>query len=188
HFNPAITAGFVATGRMPLVTGATYALAQLVGATAAGLLLLPVIGGEGVAAGTPAVAGPISGGAAIVAELIGTYLLVAVVFGTAVDERAPSSVFPFAIGLAITAAILGIGPLTGGAVNPARAFGPALASGTWSDQLVYWAGPLTGGVLAAWTMHGLLMTRAQPPGVDERGGPTPQETRNVPEAPPPEPV
>lgn len=188
HFNPAITAGFVSTGRMPVTTGAVYWLAQLAGGTAAALLLLPMIGGEGVAAGTPAVAGPIPAGVGIVAELVGTYLLVAVVFGTAVDERAPSSVFPFAIGLTITAAILGIGPLTGGAVNPARAFGPALASGTWANQLVYWVGPLAGGVLAAWTMHGLLMTREQPPGVEERGGPTPQETRNVPEAPPPEPV
>lgn len=192
HFNPAITAGFVATGRMPVRTGGVYWLSQVVGGVAASLLLLPMIGNAGVSAGTPAIAGPIPAGVAIVAELVATFFLVAVVFGTAVDERAPRSVFPFAIGLAIAADILAIGPLTGGAVNPARAFGPALASGTWAGQLVYWIGPVAGGVLAGLTMHHLLMTREQPPPVAERGGPMPQESRNVPaepeaaERPPPE--
>ena len=34
-------------------------------------------------------------------------------------------------------------------MNPARAFGPALASGTWTNQMVYWIGPMIGGALAA---------------------------------------
>src|SRR5690606_16635760 len=59
HFNPAITAGFMATGRMSLATGAVYLISQVAGGVASALLLLPMLGGEGVAAGTPAVAGPI---------------------------------------------------------------------------------------------------------------------------------
>src|SRR5690606_4265857 len=177
HFNPAITAGFVATGRMSLATGAGYLISQVAGGVASALLLLPMLGGEGVAAGTPAVAGPIPAGVALTAELIGTFFLVAVVFGTAVDERAPSSVFPFAIGLTIAADILAIGPLTGGAVNPARAFGPALVSGAWTDHLVYWAGPLIGGAVAGLVMEHGIGVRAKSAEVSERGGPERGEAR-----------
>ena len=53
-------------------------------------------------------------------------------------------------GWPITAAALFGEPFTGGALNPARAFGPALASRHWTNHGVYWVGPLAGGVLAAW--------------------------------------
>ena len=70
--------------------------------------------------------------------------LVFVVFGSAVDSRAPR-IGGLAIGFTIVLDILFAGPLTGGAMNPARAFGPALASGQWAHHLVYWIGPLLGG-------------------------------------------
>src|SRR5215469_14589584 len=44
HFNPAVTFGFVVTGRMKPLTGLYYWIAQLVGATLAGLVLLGVVG------------------------------------------------------------------------------------------------------------------------------------------------
>jgi glycerol uptake facilitator-like aquaporin len=52
------------------------------------------------------------------------------------------------LGLTITIGILFAGPLTGGAINPARVFGPALAVSFWDAHYVYWLGPLTGGALA----------------------------------------
>ena len=55
---------------------------------------------------------------------------------------------PVLIGAAVAVGILTAGILTGGAMNPARAFGPALASGTWTNQMVYWIGPMIGGALA----------------------------------------
>jgi aquaporin TIP len=178
HFNPAITLGFVVTGRMPIARALLYWIAQLVGATLAGLLLVQVIGADFVAAGTPDLGLGMLSGAAITLEAVGTFFLVFVVFGTAVDERAPKSVYPMAIGLTITMDIMAIGPLTGGAVNPARAFGPALASGHWAHHVVYWIGPLVGGALGGLVYHHLLMQRAPSPAVAERGGPAPSEERN----------
>jgi aquaporin Z len=68
-----------------------------------------------------------------------------------VDEKgAFNKIAGFAIGLTITMGIMFGGPLTGAALNPARAFGPALASHDWLNHGVYWVGPLAGGVLAGW--------------------------------------
>ncbi|MBW3570306.1 MAG: aquaporin [Gemmatimonadetes bacterium] len=177
HFNPAVTAGFVATGRMAPVRGAMYVGAQIAGALLASLLLAWLFGLEVVAGGTPAVAPLVKAGGATAVEVVTTFFLVLVIFGTAVDHRAPKSVFPFAIGLAVTLDILATGPITGAAMNPARAFGPALVSGAWANQWVYWVGPLVGGVLAAFLQHAFLMEHAPSPATAEHGGPAPAEER-----------
>ena len=54
--------------------------------------------------------------------------------------------------------ILVAGPLTGAAMNPARAFGPALASGYWDNHIVYWIGPMLGGVLAGFLYRGVFLS------------------------------
>jgi aquaporin TIP len=177
HFNPAVTFGFVVTGRMTPATGLLYWGAQLVGATAAAGLLCLLFGSEFVAGGTPDLNPAVTPLQGIVLEAVTTFFLVLVIFGSAVDERAPRSVFPLAIGLTIVLDIMAIGPLTGAALNPARAFGPALASGHWAHQLVYWVGPLAGGALAALVAHHLLLTRAPTAAVAEHGGPAPSEER-----------
>ena len=70
---------------------------------------------------------------------------------TAVDERgAFKAVAGFGIGLVVTADILCGGPLTGAAMNPARAFGPELVYNVWESYTwIYYAGPAVGGILAA---------------------------------------
>ena len=148
HFNPAVTFGFLVSGRMPASRAAAYAVAQLVGGTLGGLALVvayPAV--PPVHLGTPALAAGFSPGAGVLLEAIGTFFLVTVVFGTAVHPSAPR-LGGLAIGLTITMDILAFGVLTGAAMNPARAFGPALVSGTWADQWVYWVGPLVGGGVA----------------------------------------
>ena len=83
-------------------------------------------------------------------EAILTFFLVWVVFATAADPGgAFKSIAGLAIGLTITFDILMGGPLTGAAMNPARAFGPELVQNVWSNWWVYWVGPLAGGGLAA---------------------------------------
>ncbi len=90
-----------------------------------------------------------------------TFFLVFVVFATAADERgAFGKIAGFAIGLTVTMDILMGGPLTGAAMNPARSFGPALASQHWANQGVYWVGPLSGGVLAGWFYDTLYLKKA----------------------------
>jgi aquaporin TIP len=180
HFNPAVTFGFVAVRRMPVGMGALYWAAQLAGATVAALLVAGMFGAEPVAAGTPDLSAGVGFATGAVLEVVATFFLVAVIFGTAVDDRAPKSLFPVAIGLTVALDIMAIGPLTGAAMNPARVFGPALASGHWSNHLLYWIGPLLGGALGAMAQHFFLMERAPSPAVATRGGPAPEEERGHP--------
>jgi MIP family channel proteins len=162
HFNPAVTFGFVVSRKLPVVTGAAYWVAQLVGATAAGGLLAGLFGAGLVAGGTPDLGAGVSPAAGVVVEAVLTFFLVLVVFGAAVDGRAPKSVFPFAIGFTVALDIMAGGPISGAAMNPARTFGPALASGHWDNHLVYWVGPLVGGAAAALLHTFVLAEKAEP--------------------------
>jgi len=85
-----------------------------------------------------------------------------VIFGTAVDQRGPK-IGGLAIGFTLAAVILAIGPLTGSALNPARAFGPAVASGIYEAQLLYWFAPITGGLVAALLYEFLFLRRGREP-------------------------
>jgi aquaporin TIP len=178
HFNPAVTFGFMVTRRIPVIQGIMYWIAQLLGASAAGFLTMWLCGINAVGNATPDLGNNVGVAAGIVTEAVTTFFLVLVVFGTAVDPRAPKSVYPLAIGLTIALDIMATGPLTGAAMNPARAFGPALASSHWTHQFVYWVGPLIGGGLAALLQHHFLMEKPAPPTASaETGGPTPAEAR-----------
>jgi len=180
HFNPAVTFGFVVSGRLKPMAGLMYWVAQLVGASIAGFLALAIVGQAGVAGGTPDLGKNISPVVGILVEAVLTFFLVSVVFGTAVDERAPKSIYPLAIGLTIAMDIMAGGPLTGAAMNPARTFGSALASGHWDNHLVYWIGPLIGGALGAGVHHFFFMVQAPSVETAARGGPAPTEERGEP--------
>ena len=164
HFNPAVTFAVWLTGRIEPVRAALYVVAQLVGALAAGLALrwvFPQASWEPVALGTPAIDPEIGVAAAIVIEAVLTMVLLVAVFGTAIDPRAPK-IGGLAIGLAVAADILMGGPLTGGAMNPARWFGPAVASGTYADWYVWWIGPLLGAAIVALVYRVVLEASAEP--------------------------
>jgi len=151
HFNPAVTFGVWITGRIEPVRAALYVVAQLVGGLAAGFALrwvFPESSWGPVNLGTPSVDPGITVASAIVIEAVLTMVLVAAVFGTAIDPRAPK-IGGLAIGLAVAADIFMGGPLTGAAMNPARWFGPAVASGTYDDWYVWWIGPLVGAAIIA---------------------------------------
>jgi MIP family channel proteins len=151
HFNPAVTLGFLVTRRISAMLAAIYIVAQLVGGTLSGLALRAIFTEKywgPVHLGTPSLGPGISFGTGVLVEALLTGFLLLAVFGTAVDARAPK-IGGFAIGLTVMVDILLGGPLTGAAMNPAREFGPALASGYWTNWEVYWIGPIIGGCIAA---------------------------------------
>jgi aquaporin TIP len=154
QFNPAVSFGLWVGGKLPLARMIVYWVAQLLGAVAAAFLLLYVfadlpgqVATETIRKGTPDLIEkgitPLQG---IVIEAVLTFFLMFVIYGSAVDPRAVK-LAPLAIGFTVTLDILFNGPLTGAAMNPARVFGPALASGHWHNHLVYWIGPLIGGAM-----------------------------------------
>jgi MIP family channel proteins len=164
HFNPAITIGFWVTKRMNTIDVLLYWAAQIVGAIAAAYLLKAVVPEEtwrAVALGTPELARDFPRWAGMLFEGVTTFFLVFVVFATAVDERGTfRSIAGFAIGLIITLGIIVAGPFTGAALNPARAFGPALAASHWANHGVYWVGPLAGGFIAGLLYDNLYLKKA----------------------------
>jgi MIP family channel proteins len=153
HFNPAITIGFWVTRKLTTFDTIAYWVAQLGGAIAAAYVLrrLPFDVWSAVQLGAPDLASGITRTSGIAFEAILTFFLVFVVFATRSDPRGVfNKVAGFAVGLTVTVGVLFGGPFTGAALNPARAFGPAIAGNHWTNHGVYWIGPLAGGVAAAW--------------------------------------
>jgi len=105
-------------------------------------------------------------GAALVIEALGTFFLVWVVYSMTSDPRSTySAVAGLAIGLTITFGMLLAYPLTGGAFNPARAFGPQLVSSSWTDAWIWYVGPLAGGAIAALLYDELYLRPLSPEAV-----------------------
>jgi aquaporin TIP len=164
HLNPAVTLGLLVTRRIDPISAAAYIVTQLVAAVIAAFLvklLLPLHAVHASMLGVPVIASSVSLGQAIGIELVLTFFLVSAVFGTAVSPDAPR-VGGFGIGLVLLFDILVGGPLTGAAMNPARAFGPAVVAGAWVGQLVYWIGPIAGALLAAVLWQYVLIPRTPP--------------------------
>jgi len=154
HFNPAVTLGFLAVRRITTTLAAVYWFMQFAGACVASLLLWWIFPVEAISPtrlGAPTLFHSIGSGAGFAIEAIMTFFLVLAVFAIAVDERgAFKAVAGFGIGLVVTMDILCGGPLTGAAINPARALGPELVHRVWESYTwIYYAGPAAGGIVAA---------------------------------------
>ena len=142
HFNPAVTFGFLVARRIDPALAIVYWISQMLGAVFGALLLILVVPDdltEAVNLGVPALGEGVGGGAGFLLEAILTFFLVWVIFATAADPRGTfKSIAGLAIGFTITLDILIGGPLTGAAMNPARAFGPQLVGGEWADAWVWY--------------------------------------------------
>lgn len=161
HLNPAVSLGVFVAGRIDGRTLGRYVLAQLVGGVAGAALvklLFAATAVRAVTAGAPQLSLNIGFGQGIAIEAAFTFFLVSAVFGTAVSSEAPK-IGGFGIGLAIFVSALVVGGLTGAALNPARALGPALVAWSFHSQAVYWIGPLAGGALAGWVWRVLLLPK-----------------------------
>jgi MIP family channel proteins len=151
HFNPAVTAAFMALKRIDPIDGLVYMLAQLSGGVLGALLTKGLLLDEGRASdyGTPAIS-PLLGGAfpGFVVEGIGAFMLVTAVLAMALNPDIRKWA-PLGIGAALGFLVMVFGPLTGGSFNPARWFGPALVGNEFADAWVYILAPIVGGLLAA---------------------------------------
>lgn len=151
HLNPAVTIGLWSAKKIDSINAFGYVIAQCLGAIFAALLIKLAVPSDALTAvnmGTPSLGHGVSSSMGLVTEIILTFFLVFVVYGTAVDARAPK-VGGLFIGLTIALDILMGGPISGGAMNPARYIGPALLGGGLQNAWIYWVGPIVGGVLAA---------------------------------------
>jgi MIP family channel proteins len=162
HVNPAVTIALAAIREIKLSTAGIYIVMQLIGGVCGALLAKMFFLGRGalVAYGTPAI-NPhyLQGGSvglAFLAEAIGAFLLVWAVMGTAVNPNAPKGVAGVAIGGSLALGVLIFGPATGASFNPARWFGPALASGHWTDGWMYVLAPIVGGLVASFSYLAIM--------------------------------
>jgi MIP family channel proteins len=166
HFNPAVTLGFLVTGRIEGALALVYWLAQFSGAFFAALIVSGVLPNEltdPALLGAPAIANGVGVGAGFLIEIVLTFFLVWVVFATAVDPRGTfKAIAGLAIGLTITLDILFGGPFTGAAMNPSRAFGPQLVGGHWGDAWLWYLAPAIGGMLAAIAYERLYLSPLRP--------------------------
>jgi aquaporin TIP len=180
HFNPSITLAFLAARRITIRLAVTYWIAQLGGAIVAAAILRWLTKKPAFLAAVPH-AGGIGAGKGLVIEIILTFFLVWAVWATAVDPGgAFKSIAGLAIGLTITMDVFFGGPLTGAAMNPARAFGPELVGNFWGEGWIYWLGPIIGALIAGLGYDWLYLRPSQPPvvGTPESGvvEPRPGET------------
>ena len=122
-------------------------MAQLAGATLAALVLHAIVN-VSASYGSSYPASGYSAGAAFWMELILTTGLVSVILGTASGAQNVSIIGAFGVGAYIALAGLWGSPISGASMNPARTFGPDLASTTFTSYWVYVAGPIAGAVIA----------------------------------------
>jgi aquaporin NIP len=147
HINPAVTLAFTLTRHFPARDAVTYVAAQLAGATLAALLLLAIWPDKPAELG--ATVPTVGAASAFVYELVLTAFLMFVIMAVATDTRAVGAAAAIAIGGTVGLDALFGGPVTGASMNPARSFGPALASGEWREFWIYLAAPALGAAVGA---------------------------------------
>jgi MIP family channel proteins len=152
HLNPAVTVALAVTGKFPWRYVPAYLAAQLLGAVLASLTVWLTYGDA--ARDSASLAATLPGGGVstltvFVIEAVVTFFLVLTIVSVATDQRVPKAAAGITVGFTLAVCVLIAGPLSGGAVNPARALGPMIVSGDLDGLWAYVVGPLLGGVAAA---------------------------------------
>jgi glycerol uptake facilitator protein len=153
HINPAVTISMVTTRRMKVGVGFMYIVSQVAGATLGGYMLKVLFPNAlaGAFLGTCVLGADVTVTQAIVMETVITFLLVFVVYATVIDKRSTPALAGLAIGFVVLFGVMVGGAISGGSMNPARVFGPAMASGHFANHYVWWVGPIFGGIAAGFT-------------------------------------
>lgn len=157
HFNPAVSFGLWAAGKLDTKDLFPYIGAQVIGGVAGAFVLYMIASGQvGFEAGGFASNGfgELSPGkynmtSVIIAEIVMTFMFLFIILG-ATDKRAPSGFAPIAIGLGLTLIHLISIPVSNTSVNPARSTAAALFADTAALQQLwlFWLAPIVGAILA----------------------------------------
>ncbi len=152
HINPAVTVASAAAGQLERYCFIPYILSQAAGAIIAGLVLRLAFeqAGSITSLGSTKLAASISPLEGMVLETLGTFVL-AMSALTADHFLRTYQEQGILIGVTLFVLITLIGPLTGASFNPARSLGPSLFSGYVANQVIYYVGPIIGGVFAGLT-------------------------------------
>jgi len=165
HLNPAVTLGLAVSRRFPWAYAPGYVIAQFAGATAAAAVIWGLYGNQArsiARLGATAPAAGISAGRVLAAEGVVTFVLVLVVVSVATDSRVPRGIAAMAIGAALAVAIMIAGPVSGAGVNPARAIGPMILAGQFTDWWAYLTAPLAAGAIAVALYDRILRAGSTP--------------------------
>ncbi len=156
HINPAITVASTVAGTHKRELLLPYVAFQVLGGLLAGLSLKIVFSGLASSAylGSTRLAAGITPAEGVSLEVLGTFVLAASALSAGLFLKTPIQQAAL-VGSTLFFLIIAIGPLTGASFNPARSLGPALFSGYFSGQLLYWVGPLAGAGLAGLLFGGL---------------------------------
>lgn len=141
HINPAVTFGFWIARRFETRDVLPYLAAQLAGASLASVSLRLMFGNRAALGCTLPLE---TWGQSFVLEVILTAILMFVIFCVASGSKETGIMAGAAIGAVVALEALFAGPISGASMNPARSLGPALVSGTWTDQWIYVVAPVLG--------------------------------------------
>lgn len=143
HLNPAVSIGFLISGRSGLRDCVTYIGAQVIGATLASLSLHYMFGNV-AALGATLPAGPVM--QSFWLEVILTGLLMFVILCVSTGPKEMGLMAGIAIGGVIALEAMFAGPICGASMNPARSLAPAVVSGNLQHLWVYLTAPFLGSV------------------------------------------
>jgi aquaporin Z len=159
HYNPAVTLGVALRGKMTWEEAIPYWVAQFIAAVVAALLVLFIKG----SATPPAAAGPAATEYSVLAKLLAeflfTFALVYVVLNAATAKgTAGNSYYGLAIGFTVAAGAFAVGPVSGGAFNPAVALGASTCGiAPWAGIWIPLVADFAGGAAAAAVFNALDM-------------------------------
>jgi MIP family channel proteins len=154
HVNPAVTVGMLIAGKIRPKQAGIYIICQVIGAIIGAAVAYSIFGSAIAASVTVPSEGNVV--RALILEMVMTFTLVYVVMATTTDKNFKSAPLAgLAIGLTLGLNVMFGGSISGGSLNPARSFGPAVVTGDFSFNWIYWMAPITGGIIAAAVYEGL---------------------------------
>jgi MIP family channel proteins len=157
--NPAVTIGLLVAKKIGGKEAVVYIIAQIIGAVIAAAIVFLIFGSEMSASVTLPSDDNVM--RALILETVMTFTLVYVVLATTTSKN--FKIVPLAglaIGFTLGLNVIFGGSITGGSLNPARSFGPALITWELAYQWIYWVAPIAGGLIAA-GVYKLLNTKEE---------------------------